>query len=172
MSSINSIQNEYLQRVGFSENLQRPPVLPTQQLPSSDMEGFFPDKSIPLDKLKFSIYDAVVDQQGFGTHLSIQDALSSGKKRIFVRSGTYVLDKDIVINSSNVKIVGESREGSIITFPSSLVGSYSLLSISGDVSDIEIANLQFDGDNNEEKLIIGNMIQGKIEDEQWRNIRR
>jgi GTPase involved in cell partitioning and DNA repair len=27
-------------------------------------------------------------------------------------------------------------------------------------------------DENEEKLIIGNMVQGKIEDEQWRNLRR
>ena len=26
-------------------------------------------------------------------------------------------------------------------------------------------------DENEEKLIIGNMVQGRIEDEQWRNLR-
>lgn len=73
------------------------------------------------------LYDAVVDASGKGQYVSIQDALADGKKRIFVRAGTYILNSNIVL-SSNTIIVGEDKYGTIINCN----GNYQIL-IQGDV---------------------------------------
>ena len=115
MSGIASRQNEILSKLGFNSygareflpgNLDNEIVVP-------DINQYFSDQSIPLSKVDFVIYDAVVDQTGRGTHLTIQDALNSGKKRIFVRAGTYTLTADIVI-PSDCLIIGENKEDTII----------------------------------------------------------
>ena len=115
MSGIASRQNEILSKLGFNSygareflpgNLDNEIVVP-------DINQYFSDQSIPLSKVDFVIYDAVVDQTGRGTHLTIQDALNSGKKRIFVRAGTYYLNSSISL-SSNMLLVGEDKHNTII----------------------------------------------------------
>jgi len=116
MSGIASRQNEILSKLGFNSygareflpgNLDNEIVVP-------DINQYFSDQSIPLSKVDFVIYDAVVDQTGRGTHLTIQDALNSGKKRIFVRAGTYILTSAITISTSDILITGESKYNTII----------------------------------------------------------
>ena len=131
MAGISNYENEILSSLGFNTNGVRGSIIPAPDSFSyPDVESSFPDNSIPLSKLQFLIYDAVIDQQGNGTHLTIRDALNSGKKRIFVRAGVYVLTADINL-SSDVTIVGESKDTTIINCGSHTInikdtsGSYS-----------------------------------------------
>jgi parallel beta-helix repeat protein len=68
-----------------------------------------------MDSTAFSkpMFEAIVAPSG-GDYTSIQDALTAGKKKIFVRNGTYVLTSDINITTSGTVIVGESRDCVII----------------------------------------------------------
>jgi len=59
------------------------------------------------------LYDSVVDVNGGGDYVSVQEALAAGKKRIFLRSGTYILNSDINIGSDTF-IVGEDKYNTII----------------------------------------------------------
>jgi len=61
------------------------------------------------------MYDAIVAKDGSGQYIQIQDAIDAGKKRIYVRSGTYYLNRDITLDS-NVIIIGEDRDNTIIDF--------------------------------------------------------
>jgi len=58
-------------------------------------------------------YEAVVAPTG-GNYTTIQAALAAGKRTIFVRNGTYILDSDIEVTQSGTVIIGESRERVII----------------------------------------------------------
>ena len=61
----------------------------------------------------------VVDQQGHGDYKTIQEAinsltdLSSTQRIVFVKNGSY--NEKLLIEKSNLLIVGESREKAIIT---------------------------------------------------------
>lgn len=59
------------------------------------------------------LYDAVVDIEGNGDFTDIQSALDAGEKRLFVRNGTYVLDRNITL-LDDIVIVGESKYDTII----------------------------------------------------------
>ena len=63
------------------------------------------------------LYDAVVDMYGHGDHVTIQDAINAGKRRIYVRAGNYTLESDVNL-VSNLLIKGESQENTIITLKS------------------------------------------------------
>ena len=64
-------------------------------------------------KTAVKVADCVVAESG-GDFTSIQDALNAGKKRIYVKRGTYEITSPIVISSDDVIIAGEDREGVII----------------------------------------------------------
>jgi len=151
MSGIASRQNEILSKLGFNSygareflpgNLDNEIVVP-------DINQYFSDQSIPLSKVDFVIYDAVVDQTGRGTHLTIQDALNSGKKRIFVRAGTYAPFTIAAANTyEGFSIVGENKHQTIIKIPDNSVNNTRAISIPiGDAPalNIEIKNLMING---------------------------
>ena len=76
-----------------------------------------------LDRVNqlIKIYDAVVDITGGGDFTTIQAALDDGHTTIFVRNGTYVTNSDITLPgtpASNIKIIGENRQNTIIDFNS------------------------------------------------------
>jgi len=60
------------------------------------------------------LYDAIVDINEKGDFTSIQNALDSGAKTIYVRNGTYQISSSISIQSSNISIIGENRNNTII----------------------------------------------------------
>ena len=123
MSSIASRENTIMSKAGFNEFNDRSPMLDN---PSNfgypDIEGSFPDNSIPLSKLQYSQFDAVVDQNGGGTHLDIQSAIDdvneSGGGAIKINNGTYVLTDDIIV-PSNISLIGEDKYNPIIDCNSS-----------------------------------------------------
>ena len=58
-------------------------------------------------------FEVVVDAAGTGDYTDIQSALNDGKKRIYVRGGTYNLSADIILDN-DVLIQGESKYNTII----------------------------------------------------------
>ncbi len=66
-------------------------------------------------------YDAIVSPSG-NEYSTIREALADGKKKIFVRNGNYT-ESQLSITQNDTIIVGESKEGVIIT--SSMSGSNS-----------------------------------------------
>ncbi len=69
-----------------------------------------------LVKARYSnlmLYEAVVDAAGYGDYTDIQSAITAGKKRIFVRAGTYTLSADIELVSDTI-IQGENKYTTII----------------------------------------------------------
>jgi len=62
----------------------------------------------------FRIFEAIVDAAGDGDYTNIQAALDAGKKRIFVRKGTYTLSANITSSADDVIIEGESNTETII----------------------------------------------------------
>jgi len=58
-------------------------------------------------------YDAIVATSG-GDFTSLTAALSAGRRTIFIRNGTYLLNAPLEITNNGVTIVGESRDGVII----------------------------------------------------------
>ncbi len=71
--------------------------------------------------------EAVVAETG-GDFTTLQDALSAGMTSIYVRNGIYTLTSDAVITISGTTIIGESREGVVI---SGANGSYNLAARGG-----------------------------------------
>lgn len=64
------------------------------------------------------LYDAIVAADGTGEYLLLSDAIDAGETGIFIRNGTYVETGDIDINTTDVSILGESREKTILDFDS------------------------------------------------------
>ena len=86
-------------------------TLPPMELPTL-MDSDFESESQISSVLGGKTFDAIVAEAG-GTHLSIQDAIADGKKNIFVRNGTYILDKNIKLDS-DISIIGENIYNTII----------------------------------------------------------
>ncbi len=63
------------------------------------------------------LYECVVDAGGYGDYTSISAAVTAGKKRIFVRNGSYTETSTISLGP-NVIITGEERDSVIITLAS------------------------------------------------------
>lgn len=61
----------------------------------------------------YRLYEAVVDAGGNGDYALLSDAIAAGKKRIFVRGGTYNETGNIAISSDTI-IVGENPESTVI----------------------------------------------------------
>jgi len=59
-------------------------------------------------------YDAIVDINGKGDFTDIQKALDAGKKRLFIRNGTYEISSTIYIVTSGISISGEDKFSTII----------------------------------------------------------
>jgi hypothetical protein len=90
-----------------------------------------------------TLYDAVVDASGKGQFKTIQDALNAGKKRIFVRSGTYEISSTIDVLSSNVYIVGEGKNSTVLQLSANSASGCKLINIAGD--DCVLENIKIDG---------------------------
>ncbi len=60
------------------------------------------------------ITSAIVDPDGNGNYITLQDAIAAGVKRIFLKNGTYIIDSDLEIDTHN--IIGESIAGVILKF--------------------------------------------------------
>ena len=58
-------------------------------------------------------YDAIVDINGHSDYTKIEDAVTAGKKTIFVRKGTYILTSNIVL-TNGMSLIGEDRDSTII----------------------------------------------------------
>lgn len=53
-----------------------------------------------------------------GDYTTIQDALAAGHKKIYIKSGTYIITDDIVLESG-VQLIGENRESTVLDFDNS-----------------------------------------------------
>ena len=69
-----------------------------------------------------TLYDAIVAPAD-GDYTTIQDAIDDGKLPILVRNGTYITSANITPASANTKIVGESKNETVIDFDG---GSYNI----------------------------------------------
>ncbi len=63
----------------------------------------------------YRLFEAVVNADGTGDYTTLEDAVTAGKTRIFVRNGTYNLSANISITANNTIITGESRDGVVFT---------------------------------------------------------
>ena len=94
------------------------------------------------------LFDAIVDVNGGGDYLTIQEAINSGKNRIFLRNGTYTISSTITVYSSNFIILGESKDNSIIKIEDSVANDFKAISVGNGTtaySNIVIENLSVDG---------------------------
>lgn len=53
---------------------------------------------------------AVVDINGTGDYITIQDAISAGEKNILIKNGVYEISSPLVVRNRNTIITGESKE--------------------------------------------------------------
>lgn len=67
--------------------------------------------TVKATKSNLMLYETVVDAAGDGDYTSIQSAISAGKKRIFVRNGSYSLSGNISLQGDNISIIGETMGG-------------------------------------------------------------
>lgn len=84
----------------------------------------------------YRLYEAVVDASGDGDYTTIHDAVNDGKKRIFIRSGTYTFTSDLNLLSDTI-LLGESRESVILKLNSDSLA----YQIKVDNNNITIQNL-------------------------------
>jgi len=75
------------------------------------------DKFESLSSGGQTLYDAVVASSG-GDYTTLQDAITGGAKNIFVRDGTYALVANFSSAATDLNIVGENRNTSIISLTS------------------------------------------------------
>lgn len=116
------------------------PALKQQIIESQQV---FPNKSIPVEKLGiygYNLFEAVVDLSGEGDFISIPAALNSGLKRIFLRSGTYILEDNLVISGDKIILVGEDPETVIIQSGTSAGAAAHNIQITG--NDVTLKNIQ------------------------------
>jgi len=110
-------------------------------------------KSILAEKLHTSaeVFECVVAPVG-GDYTSIQDAIDSGKKRIFVKAGTYIIDSPITIRGSNYLIQGENKWDTVIRLADGVNDSVIKIDGSEDppISDITIRNFWINGNKTEQ----------------------
>lgn len=105
------------------------------------------EKSIKATHLRAAaqVADCVVAPTD-GDYTSIQDALDAGKKNIYVKKGTYIISSTITILSSDVTIIGESRENTVLKLADNTEADIMRI---GDgataISGVVIKNLKFDG---------------------------
>jgi hypothetical protein len=85
-----------------------------------------------------TLFEAVVAASG-GDYTTLGAALNAGKKRIFVRQGTYTETGEYEIAADTV-IVGESRENTIIDITGT---TNRRQKINASVNDVQISNLTF-----------------------------
>jgi len=83
--------------------------------------------------------EAIVDAAGGGDYTKVSDAITAGKKGIFVRNGTYSSEAAWTLSTANTSIIGESREGVVIDYGAA---GGSKVTISAD--NVTITNLTFD----------------------------
>ena len=81
-------------------------------------------------------YDAVVDVAGGGDYTTVQDAITAGKKSIFIKDGAYSIGAVLNITISGTHLYGESREGVSISMP-----NVHSLTINVSASDVVFENL-------------------------------
>ena len=94
-------------------------------------------------------FEAIVDVNGHGDYTDIQSALDAGKKRIFVRGGTYEISSAISIMHSDVLIQGEGMNSTIIKpVPSgATINAINVGDGNTELSGIVIRDIQVDGEN-------------------------
>jgi len=103
-------------------------------------------------------FEAIVDAAGHGDFTDIQSALNAGKKRIYVRGGTYTISSTITISSSDVLIQGEGMNSTIIKIANG--ANINAITIKSGLSNIVIANIQIDGNKANQTSGNGILING------------
>lgn len=90
------------------------------------------------------LYDAVVASDGLGDFDNLQDAINSlpSGGTIFVRTGTYIITSTIQIDYSNISIVGEDKNKTILYLDDNIGDP--IMSLSA-VSNVKISNITFNG---------------------------
>jgi len=71
------------------------------------------------------LYEAVVAADGSGDYTSVADAISDGKKSIFIRNGVYTLPGDLSLPDSTL-LLGENRNNVVFTGNGRFVGGSSV----------------------------------------------
>jgi len=105
------------------------------------------DKCIEAIKLKSSaqVNEVVVAPSG-GDYTDIQSAIDDGKKRIYVKAGTYEISSRINILTSDITIRGEDRDAVIIKIANNADCDGIRIGNGGTaLSGITIENIQIDG---------------------------
>lgn len=88
----------------------------------------------------YKLYEAVVGPSA-ADYKTVAEALKAGKKRIFVRNGTYTNEPTWELTSAGTTIVGESVGGVDITFAQDTVNSGSKRCIHINANNITTANM-------------------------------
>jgi hypothetical protein len=138
-----------LEEIGLNKNLYKTDNV-SNDVEQEDIPGeIIFDESIPLSKLQYGVYDAVVESSGNGTYPNIKsavdDIIKAGGGKIIIKNGTYVLDSNIML-SSNISIEGESLDGVIIDCNNfEIATDYEALYSTGTLSATHDSNI-FTGD--------------------------
>ena len=105
------------QDAGYSSFMERNPLLSTpDSFPTADLSGILEDSAIgPVKTTRGSFEATVGENADYGT---IQQAINSGAKRIFVKSGIYYINSDITIPSGTI-IYSQDKENTILDFGNS-----------------------------------------------------
>ena len=91
-------------------------------------------------------FEAIVDVNGHGDYADIQSALDAGKKRIFVRGGTYTITSTIQISSSDILIQGEGSNNTILKLDNGAnCDIIKVLPNGNPLNNITIKDIQIDG---------------------------
>lgn len=73
------------------------------------------ENHVPIEKDYSIMYGAIVDTKGNGDYSTISEAISAGKKSLFIRSGIYIETSNINL-PDNFYLVGEDKTSVIVHF--------------------------------------------------------
>ena len=105
-------------------------------------------------------YDAIVSQDGSGQYKTIQDAIAGGKKRIYIRSGEYLITSTIALATTKILLVGENKNDTIIK----VADNADIHAITVTANNCEIRDLKIDGNKSNQSSSVDG-IQVNIADE-------
>jgi len=127
-------------------------------------------RSIVAEKLQSSaqVAECVVAPEG-GDYTTIQDALNAGKKRIYIKAGTYIIPSPgISLTSDNIELYGEDKESVILKAQGGTDQDFYVLNISAAVKGIVLKSLTIDANKDEqsgeEPSVGGILISGAVTD--------
>ena len=142
--------NSYLE-MGFNKFLQKLSLQPREYLSASDSQANSPSGRVSYDSQTPSArsFTAVVStSKGDGTFLSIQEAINAVNKlgggTVFIKAGTYTMGTSLTLYS-NIKILGEDRDNTIIDFNGGAFGFRAIGTLTSQLRNIELRDVLLKG---------------------------